>query len=87
MYHHHHHQYQARRKENWHDRRRYGRVLDHLPDLRKRKSKSGQWRNIEKSSDEMFSQLVFDDMCEIVEGFQKDILKMGILWLIYSTKY
>ena len=80
-------EYQAKLKENWHNGRRYGRVLDYLPDLRKRKSESRQRRNIEKSSDEMFSELVCDDTCEIAEGFQKDILKMDILWLIYSTKY
>lgn len=59
---------------------------NYLVDLTKGKSKTEQRRNTENLSDEVFSDLVFDVMCAIAEGFQEDMLKMDILWLIYTTK-
>lgn len=59
---------------------------NYLVDLTKGKSKTKQRRNTENLSDGVFSDLVFDVMCAIAEGFQEDMLKMDILWLIYTTK-
>ena len=39
------------------------------------------------SSDELFSDLVCNALYKKAVEFQKDILKMDILWLIYATKY